>query len=178
MFELGEGVRIRDRLWRISGIREHEGIYTVEVEGIGENNRSLNRSFIYPLEKIERLPSGEMGWEIGQPGLLKVLHDSYLLGMVHGPEYLVSLNRARIRLEDYQLAAVLKAFENPRQRILLADDVGLGKTVEAMLILLELMARRRGDRVLIVVPAALTEQWAVLLLLCLQGLIPTWARRS
>lgn len=159
MFELGERVKIRDRLWRVTGVRDHEGVYTVEVMGISDENRSLHRTFIYPLEEVERVPSGGLRWEIGQPKLWKALHDSYLLSMVYGPDYLVSLNRARIRMEDYQLAAVLQTFRLPRQRILLADDVGLGKTIEAALILLELMARRRGDRVLIVTPASLAEQW-------------------
>ena len=49
--------------------------------------------------------------------------------------------------------------ESLRQRFLIADDVGLGKTIEAGLIMQELTARRRGDRVLIVVPAALQDQW-------------------
>jgi ERCC4-related helicase len=46
-----------------------------------------------------------------------------------------------------------------RVRMLLADDVGLGKTIEAGLIITELMARQRASRVLVVVPAALREQW-------------------
>jgi len=48
----------------------------------------------------------------------------------------------------------------PRQRFLLAEDVGMGKTIEAGLIATELIARGRGDRILIVVPAALQDQWA------------------
>ena len=159
MFELGERVRIRDRLWSISGVRDHGGVYTVEVVGIGDENRSSRHTFIYPLEEVERVPSAGLRWEIGQPKLWKALHDTYLLSMAYGSGYLVSLNRARINMEDYQLAAVLQAFRLPRQRILLADDVGLGKTIEAALILLELMARRRGDKVLVVTPASLSEQW-------------------
>ncbi|MFQ5676906.1 MAG: helicase-related protein, partial [bacterium] len=63
------------------------------------------------------------------------------------------------RLEPFQLAAVLKALTCLRTRLLLADDVGLGKSIEAGLIFRELEARGRANRVLLVVPASLINQW-------------------
>jgi superfamily II DNA or RNA helicase len=53
----------------------------------------------------------------------------------------------------------MRTLELPRPRLLLADDVGLGKTIEAGLILLDLAARRRANRILIVVPAGIMNQW-------------------
>lgn len=159
MFQLGESVRIRDRLWVVVGLRQHEDALTLRVRGAEEDNRSLEMSFIYPIEDIERLPSIGLKWNICAPWEWKALHDTYLLGMVYGPNLLSMFNRARIKLEDYQLAAVVHAFSLARQRLLLADDVGLGKTIEAGLVLLELLVRRRADRILIVTPASLTEQW-------------------
>src|SRR5262249_7070718 len=67
--------------------------------------------------------------------------------------------QSAIQIEDYQLYPVLKALLLSRVELLLADDVGLGKTVEAGLILSELISRRRIRRVLIVCPAALQTQW-------------------
>src|SRR5262249_39092168 len=64
-----------------------------------------------------------------------------------------------IQVEDFQLVPLLKALRMPRVALLLADDVGLGKTIEAGLILSELMLRRRVRRVLIVCPASLRSQW-------------------
>ena len=64
-----------------------------------------------------------------------------------------------IRVEDYQLVPLLRALQMPRVNLLIADDVGLGKTVEAGLVLKELLLRRRIRRVLILVPAALRLQW-------------------
>lgn len=64
-----------------------------------------------------------------------------------------------IQAEDYQLVPLLKALRMPRVTLLLADDVGLGKTVEAGLILTELLLRRRVRRVLVLCPASLRLQW-------------------
>ncbi len=64
-----------------------------------------------------------------------------------------------VRIESYQLVPLLKALRMPRVSLLIADDVGLGKTVEAGLILTELLLRRRIQRVLVLTPASLRQQW-------------------
>jgi hypothetical protein len=64
-----------------------------------------------------------------------------------------------LQVEDFQLVPLLKALRMPRVNLLIADDVGLGKTVEAGLILTELLLRRRIQRVLILTPASLRLQW-------------------
>ena len=64
-----------------------------------------------------------------------------------------------VQVEDYQLVPLLKALQMPRVSLLIADDVGLGKTIEAGLILSELLIRRRIQRVLILTPASLRLQW-------------------
>lgn len=61
--------------------------------------------------------------------------------------------------EAYQLVPVLRALEMPRVALMLADAVGLGKTIQAGMILRELMLRRRIRRVLVICPAALRTQW-------------------
>ena len=64
-----------------------------------------------------------------------------------------------VQVEDYQLVPLLKALQMPRISLLIADDVGLGKTIEAGLILSELLLRRRIQRILILTPASLRLQW-------------------
>lgn len=64
-----------------------------------------------------------------------------------------------VQVEDFQLVPLIKALRMPRIALLLADDVGLGKTIEAGLILSELIVRRRVQRVLVLCPASLQSQW-------------------
>lgn len=67
--------------------------------------------------------------------------------------------RAGIKLMAHQLTPLMKALELPRANLFIADDVGLGKTIEAGLVLQELVLRQQADFVLIVCPAALCLQW-------------------
>lgn len=64
-----------------------------------------------------------------------------------------------VEIEDYQLDPVVRAVQRPRVSLLITDDVGLGKTIEAGLVALELMLRHRARRILVVCPAALQVQW-------------------
>lgn len=73
--------------------------------------------------------------------------------------FLISPWQSAVQVEDYQLYPVLKSLLMPRISLLLADDVGLGKTIEAGMIVSELFCRRRIRRVLVVCPASLLRQW-------------------
>ena len=67
--------------------------------------------------------------------------------------------RSGIEIEDYQLDPVVRAIQKPRVNLLVADDVGLGKTIEAGMVALELVIRHRARKILIVSPASLQVQW-------------------
>jgi hypothetical protein len=67
--------------------------------------------------------------------------------------------RAGIQLKQYQLTPLKKALDLPRANLFIADDVGLGKTIEAGLVLQELVLRQRVSFVLILCPATLCLQW-------------------
>jgi hypothetical protein len=67
--------------------------------------------------------------------------------------------RSGVAIEDYQLEPVARAVEAPAVNLLLADDVGLGKTIEAGLVAQELLLRHRARRIMIVCPAGLTTKW-------------------
>ncbi len=67
--------------------------------------------------------------------------------------------RSGIAIEDYQLEPVVRALRSPRTTLLIADDVGLGKTIEAGLVVQELLLRHRARTALVVCPASLRLQW-------------------
>ena len=75
----------------------------------------------------------------------------------HDP--MASLNNARIEPQMHQVFVAHRVARKLRPRMILADEVGLGKTIEAGLIIKELRAREQIERVLIVAPASLTRQW-------------------
>lgn len=72
---------------------------------------------------------------------------------------LYALYASRTQFEVYQFKPALKFLANPDQRLLIADEVGLGKTIEAGIIYLELQARIGLERVLIVCPSSLRQKW-------------------
>jgi hypothetical protein len=67
--------------------------------------------------------------------------------------------RSGVAIEDYQREPVARAVEAPRVNLLLADDVGLGKTVDAGLVAQELLLRHRTQHIMVVCPAGLTLKW-------------------
>ncbi len=67
--------------------------------------------------------------------------------------------RSGIEIEDYQLDPLVWAIQMTRANLLIADDVGLGKTIEAGMVALELIIRHRARKILVVCPSALQIQW-------------------
>lgn len=70
-----------------------------------------------------------------------------------------SFGSAKAAFYPFQFKPLLKFLDNPRKRLLIADDVGLGKTIEAGYIIRELKSRMSLDRVLLVVPSRLRTKW-------------------
>ena len=69
--------------------------------------------------------------------------------------------RSGVSIEDFQLDPMVRAIDMARANLLIADDVGLGKTIEAGLVIQELFLRHRARTALVVCPASLQEKWRV-----------------
>lgn len=106
-------------------------------------------------EVLDRLAGGafdEVEW-------FRLKSEAEYLSLIDGFDRLLSLDLLDLRLYDHQRSAVLRVLREMRGRAVLADEVGLGKTIEAGVIVKEYMLRSLVRRVLVLVPASLVAQW-------------------
>lgn len=106
-------------------------------------------------DPIERIRSGELG--IAEDFNLRCVAADFWTAHMHNP--LVSLSSSRVDLKPHQVAVVHRVISTYPHRFLLCDEVGLGKTIEAAMVIRELRARGQARRVLILVPSGLMRQW-------------------
>lgn len=161
----GSVLEIRDESWLVTRTERASDGWFVEVQGLSELVRGTQAIFSTAIDDIVPL----------DPEQATVKVDSSP-GFQHSRLWLeATLRKTAVPLTDkrlsvatqgladplpYQLTAVRKALDpdNLRPRILLADAVGLGKTIEIGMILSELVRRGRGERILVVTPRHVLEQ--------------------
>ena len=85
--------------------------------------------------------------------------ESFVLSSAYANNKMLSLSNSRTRILPHQIESTYTVVNSLHKRFLIADEVGLGKTVEAGLIIKELSYRYNYDRVCIVCPASLLYQW-------------------
>jgi SNF2 family DNA or RNA helicase len=89
----------------------------------------------------------------------KLFIETTLRNSSHYSDAIEIANKAAIFGADYQYLPTIKALQQPKPRILIADAVGLGKTVQVGIFMAELMRRGKGDRVLVVTPKSILAQF-------------------
>jgi len=102
----------------------------------------------------DRLKAGRFG---KLRDLQRLITYEKLKGVLH--EVIYSMEAAQIDFYPYQFKPVLKFINSPTERLIIADEVGLGKTIESILIWIELQARRQAKRLLVICPKILAEKW-------------------
>ena len=106
-------------------------------------------------DPLERLLDGH----IGHPNNFNLKSVAADLWTQHLHNDLVSLAHARVDLKPYQVGVAHRVITEYPHRFLLCDEVGLGKTIEAGMIVKELRARQEVKRILILVPSGIQRQW-------------------
>ncbi|GIW40960.1 MAG: helicase [Candidatus Binatia bacterium] len=155
-------VLLRDRPWVVRrASKSGHDLLLLELEALdGDKPRSL--SVAIPPEEPRPLPPEDLEFDLAQLESFSAWANAHrILGatLVRETGILSGARFGRVALEAYQLAPALRLLAKPRPSLLVADDVGLGKTIEAGLAMLELMARGRVRRVLVVTPPGLMDQW-------------------
>ncbi len=152
----GALVDVRGDRWRVVETVEHDGCSTCRLVGASVSNIGVRRTLLLPFDRPRPVVSqtrvrrvGRQRWMAGlRAAAASACRDDSLRGA----------GSAAIDLLDYQLEPAI-ACARGATRLLLADEVGLGKTIQAALVLADLRARDESARALILCPAGLCAQW-------------------
>jgi ATP-dependent helicase HepA len=143
----------------VERVREDRGLRIYETDNgeVLESDLSDNISFSKPEERL-------FGGKLDEPADFDLRGEALHRRAEMRRSPVRGLAGARMDLIPHQLFIADEVANRPRPRVLLADQVGLGKTIEACLILHRLILTGRAERVLILVPEPLVHQWFVELL--------------
>jgi superfamily II DNA or RNA helicase len=170
--EPGQLVEARRRQWIVSdvdgasaspGARESNLVRLVSID---EDALGEELEVVWELEPgahvIERAGLPRMTG-LDAPETLEAFLDAVRWGASTNADrgYLQAPFRSGVSIEDYQLDPLVRAVDMARTNLLIADDVGLGKTIEAGLVVQEMLLRHRARTVLVLCPASLQEKWRV-----------------
>lgn len=154
----GDLLRIRAERWSVTRVSVHENVSSVEVRGAEAANRGVAARFLLPFEPVERLAMSSVP-RVVRPAEWRGFARSVLGAATPRVDALRTAAQARFDVMPYQLEPALAVTRGLGCRLLIADEVGLGKTVQAGLIVAELMHRLPDGRALVVCPASLRGQW-------------------
>lgn len=175
----GEVVLVRGSLWAVTDVRlqglsrspADDGLqrldHIVTLQSIAEDRLGEESTFVWELElghsiaPDQGLPARITSNSFDEPSTLAAFADALRWGAVTSadPKAFQAPFRSGANVEPYQLEPLRRALAQPRANLLLADDVGLGKTIEAGLVIQELLLRHRARSVMIVCPPTLSLKW-------------------
>ena len=148
-------INMRNRLWRVD---EFDGAEIVATPITGDSNDQ--RIFLADIENIREERFERINAELpGDLSAQRLLLRAYQFDLIHGSAPFLSLHRTSVVPYNYQMVPLVLALEKLNTRMLIGDDVGLGKTIEAGLIISELIQRGKVKRVIFLTPANLKQQW-------------------
>jgi SNF2 family DNA or RNA helicase len=165
--QVGDVVRLRTRTYLVEGAEPSPSGCYVRLACLDDDAQGQEVEAIWELEIDREILNDEEQWrKIGEKGFdSPKLFSAYVHTLrwqcvtATNPNLFQAPFRAGIRVDAYQLEPLRKALRLPRVNIFIADDVGLGKTIEAGLIASELLLRRRIKEIVVACPPAMLYQW-------------------
>jgi superfamily II DNA or RNA helicase len=169
--EPGQLVEVRKRQWIVADVNSsqlpnsrHKKQNYVKLSSIDEDGLGEELEVIWEIEPgahiIEKSGLPEItGFDDAEK--LDAFLDAVRWGAATNADrgFLQAPFRSGVSIEDFQLDPLVRAINMARVNLLIADDVGLGKTIEAGLVIQELLLRHRARTVLIICPASLQLKW-------------------
>ena len=165
--QVGDFVRVRTRRWLVEGQRSGvENLSALSLACVDDDAQGETADVVWDAE-LDAEILGDEGWDaLSKSGTDDPsVFAAYIRALRWNTATAADRDlfqapfRAGIRLDAYQLLPLRKALRLPRVNLLIADDVGAGKTVEAGLVLREMLLRRRVDFVVVAAPAGMVRQW-------------------
>ena len=165
----GEIARVRQRHYLVEGVVEPTSgrdSTLVRMSCVDDDNQGQPLEVLWEREIDAEVKRGE-AWDsianrgFDEPKLFSAFLNTLRWNCVTAtdPKLFQSPFRAGIRLDAYQLEPLRKALLLPRVNLFIADDVGLGKTIEAGLIARELLLRKKARDVVVCCPPSMLLQW-------------------
>jgi superfamily II DNA or RNA helicase len=151
--EILQPVRVRRERWRVAAVCAFDACRLLTL-----TSATATRRVLTPFDDVEPIASSDRPKRVSARRWRHACR--WWLARHSPPGGLRTAAAARIDLLPHQLEPALAVLRGAGSRVLLADDVGLGKTIQAGLIVAELMARGAVDRVLILTPAGVRDQWS------------------
>ena len=155
-FAVGSLVKARDREWIVMPGSNDVMLKVKPLGGLEIENTVILTS----IEKVEsavfQLPDPS---KVRDSASCRLLFDALRCGFRAGAGPFRSFGKLAVEPRPYQLVPLLMALKQETIRILIADDVGIGKTIEACLIAKEMLERGEISRIAILCPPHLAEQW-------------------
>ena len=153
----GDAVAARGARWVVVDVRAYDDCRLVTLRGTAPSCAGIERRLLHPFDAIA---------SIDRPTIPRLVKGARWRAACHAamaadtpPGSLRHARAACIELMGHQLEPALAVLAGRGSRVLLADEVGLGKTIQAGLILGELLGRGWIERVLVLAPAGLRDQW-------------------
>jgi superfamily II DNA or RNA helicase len=157
LVRIGDHVRVRRQRWRVADVRPFEDCRLLALAGTGPKNAGIDRFVLTPFDDVQPVEGAGRPRVVGMRRWRRACRAA--IAADAGADALRTAERARIDLLPHQLEPALAIVRGTGSRVLIADEVGLGKTIQAGLIVSELRARGAADRILVLTPAGLREQW-------------------